>query len=70
MKCQNLFSGKNMKNISKLRLLTALPRVVSINPKQYREQKGVLGNHLSGTTNEILSEKIKSTAIRIDAWDI
>ena len=31
MKCQNLFSGKNKKNISKCHLLNFLPRVLSIN---------------------------------------
>ena len=30
MKCQILFSGKNMKNISKCHLLKILPRVLSI----------------------------------------
>ena len=30
MKCQNLFSGKNKKNISKCRLLKILPRVLSV----------------------------------------
>ena len=30
MKCQNLFSGKNKKTISKCRLLKLLPRVQSI----------------------------------------
>ena len=30
MKCQILFSGKNMKNISKCRLLKILPRVLSV----------------------------------------
>ena len=31
MKCQDLFSGKNKKNISKRRLLKTLPRVLSVN---------------------------------------
>ena len=31
MKCQNLFSGKDKKNISKCRLLKILPRVLCIN---------------------------------------
>ena len=31
MKYQNLFSGKNKKNISKCRLLKILPRVLSVN---------------------------------------
>ena len=30
MKCQNLFSGENKKNISKCRLLNVLPRVLSV----------------------------------------
>ena len=30
MKYQNLFSGKNKKNISKCRLLKILPRVLSV----------------------------------------
>ena len=30
MKCQILFSGENMKNISKCRLLKILPRVLSV----------------------------------------
>ena len=32
MKCQILFSRKNMKNISKCRLLKILPRVLSVKP--------------------------------------
>ena len=38
MKCQNLFSGKNKKNISKCRLLKILPRVLSV--KQPQKEQG------------------------------
>ena len=38
MKCQNLFSGKNKKNISICRLLKILPEVLSI--KSSRQWKG------------------------------
>ena len=35
MKCQNLFSGENKKNISVCRLLTILPRVLGIKSQFY-----------------------------------
>ena len=40
MKCQNLFSGKNKKNISK-KLLNSLPRVLSINVSGERKGTAV-----------------------------
>ena len=41
MKCQNLFSGKNKKNISKCRLLKILPRVLSVKtPNHYHFHLG------------------------------
>ena len=36
MKCQNLFPGRNKKNISKYRLLKILPRVLSINVEKWK----------------------------------
>ena len=35
MKCQNLYSGENKKNISVCRLLKILPRVLNINSQFY-----------------------------------
>ena len=40
MKCQNRFSGKNKKNISKCRLLIFLPTVQSVqNVVKFRERR-------------------------------
>ena len=54
MKCQNLFSGENKKNISTFRLLKNLPRMVSIKVvlTTYKQllragDFNIIGNHAS-----------------------
>ena len=41
MKCQNLFSGKNKKNISVCCLLKILPRVLSVNGNRAIDRSAV-----------------------------